>query len=121
MPAADALRGVSKDTVVYLFLNGMMLLAEVRRREGLFDWLAAHAAIRARESARRLFKPIYLVGTAVTVLLFDDANAVVLTPAVGAAARAAEVADALPYLLADNHFVAIGVPARRSACRVLGF
>jgi arsenical pump membrane protein len=68
-----------------LFLNGMMLLAEVARREGLFDWLAAHAAIQARESARRLLKPIYLVGPAVTVLLSDDANAVVLTPAVGAA------------------------------------
>jgi arsenical pump membrane protein len=71
-----------------LFLNGMMLLAEVARREGLFDWLAAHAAIQARESARRLLKPIYLVGPAVTVLLSDDANAVVLTPAVGASARA---------------------------------
>ena len=29
-----------KGTDVYLFLIGMMLLAEVARKEGLFDWLA---------------------------------------------------------------------------------
>ena len=36
---------------VYLFLIGMMLLAEMARAEGLFDWLAAHAAEHARGSA----------------------------------------------------------------------
>ena len=36
----DALTGVGKGLDVYLFLTGMMLLAEVARQEGLFDWLA---------------------------------------------------------------------------------
>jgi len=99
LPAADAWRGVLKGVDVYLFLIGMMLLAELARLEGLFDWLAAHAAGRARGSAGRLFTLVYLVGTLVTVFLSNDATAVVLTPAVAAAARAAKAEQPLPYLL----------------------
>jgi arsenical pump membrane protein len=99
LPPADALAGVAKGTDVYLFLLGMMLLAELARREALFDWLAAHAARRARGSAARLFTLVYGVGVVVTVFLSNDATAVVLTPAVAAVARAAAVADPLPYLL----------------------
>src|ERR1700694_1849506 len=93
----EALAGVAKGTDVYLFLIGMMLLAEVARQEGLFDWLAALAVRYARGSARRLFLIIYAVGTLVTVFLSNDATAVVLTPAVYAAATAARV-EPLPYL-----------------------
>ena len=51
----DALTGVAKGTDVYLFLFGMMLLAEIAREEGLFEWLAAVATSHAKGSARRLF------------------------------------------------------------------
>jgi arsenical pump membrane protein len=98
MPLSDALRAVARGADVYLFLIGMMLLSEVARREGLFDHVAAVAARHARGSARRLFVLIYAVGTVVTVFLSNDATAVVLTPAVYAAARAAK-AEPLPYLL----------------------
>jgi arsenical pump membrane protein len=94
----DAWAGIARGTDVYLFLIGMMLLAEVARTEGLFDWLAKHAASHARGSARRLFALVYLVGTVVTVFLSNDATAVVLTPAVAAVARAARAKDATPYL-----------------------
>ncbi len=93
----DAWAAVCKGTDVYLFLTGMMILAELARHEGLFDWLAAFAVRRARGSAARLFVLIYLVGTVVTILLSNDATAVVLTPAVYAAATRAK-ADPLPYL-----------------------
>ena len=96
---ADVWTGIDKGTDVYLFLFGMMLLAEVAREERLFDWLAAEAVVLARGSAKRLFALTYLVGIAVTVLLSNDATAVVLTPAVAAAVRAAKVAKPLPYLL----------------------
>jgi arsenical pump membrane protein len=99
LPLEDAWRGVAKGTDVYLFLLGMMLLAEVARREGLFDWMAAHAANLARGSAARLFALVYLVGTVVTVFMSNDATAVVLTPAVAAVARAAKAEQPLPYLL----------------------
>jgi len=95
----DALSGVAKGTDVYLFLLGMMLLAEVAREEKLFDWLAVQAVRHARGSPQRLFGLIYLVGIAVTVLLSNDATAVVLTPAVAAAVKSAKVTRPLPYLL----------------------
>jgi arsenical pump membrane protein len=44
LPWRDALSAVGKGTDVYLFLTGMMLLAELARKEGLFDWMAALAA-----------------------------------------------------------------------------
>ncbi|MFI4966768.1 MAG: arsenic transporter [Caulobacterales bacterium] len=94
---AEAARAVGKGLDVYLFLIGMMLLSEVARREGLFDWVAAFAVNRARGSPRRLFALIYGVGVVVTAFLSNDATAVVLTPAVFAAARKAK-ADPLPYL-----------------------
>jgi arsenical pump membrane protein len=99
LPLASAIRAVGNGVDVYLFLTGMMLLSEVARREGLFDWLAALAARRAKGSAGRLFMLIYAVGTIVTVFLSNDATAVVLTPAVLAVTKAAKVANPLPYLL----------------------
>jgi arsenical pump membrane protein len=97
LPWSDALNGMRKGIDVYLFLVGMMLIAELARLEGLFDWLAALAVAHARGSPQRLFLLIYLVGTVVTVLLSNDATAIVLTPAVYAATRAAG-ATPLPYL-----------------------
>ena len=83
---------------VYLFLAGMMLLSELARAQGLFDWVAAHAVRAARGSPRRLFALIYVVGILVTAFLSNDATAVVLTPAVYAATRHART-EPLPYLL----------------------
>ena len=98
LPAGTAWAGVLKGTDVYLFLVGMMLMSEVARKEGLFDWLAGIAVRAAKGSATRLFTLVYLVGTVVTVFLSNDACAVVLTPAVYAATRAAKVENPLPYL-----------------------
>ncbi|MGN6101263.1 MAG: SLC13 family permease, partial [Devosia sp.] len=98
VPPDAALAAVGKGTDVYLFLIGMMLLSEVAREEGLFDWLATQAVHRSEGSAARLFAIIYGVGILVTVFLSNDATAVVLTPAVAAATRAAKVKP-LPYLL----------------------
>ena len=89
---------VGKGLDVYLFLIGMMIMSELARREGVFDWVAAHA-VRASDGSRpRLFVLIYCVGVIVTVFLSNDATAVVLTPAVLAAVRTAE-AEPLPYLM----------------------
>ena len=99
LPASDALAGALKGTDVYLFLTGMMLLSELARQEGLFDWLAARTARLAGGSAARLFSLVFAVGTLVTIFLSNDATAVVLTPAVAAAARAADAEEPLPYLL----------------------
>jgi hypothetical protein len=57
---------------------------------------------RARRagSARTLFALVYGFGIAVTAFMSNDATAVVLTPAVIAATRAARVKHPLPYLYA---------------------
>ncbi len=97
VPVASFMGAVAEGQDVYLFLVGMMLLAELARREGVFDWLALYAVQHAAGSGRRLFDLVFLVGTVVTVLLSNDATAVVLTPAVYAACRVAGVTP-LPYL-----------------------
>lgn len=90
-----ARRGVD----VYLFLAGMMILAEVAREGGVFDWVADIARRHANGSPERLFLLIYITGVVVTALLSNDATAVVLTPAVLAVVRRAKV-KATSYVLA---------------------
>ena len=99
IPLPQAMHAVYEGSDVYLFLAGMMILAEVAREEGVFEWVADVAAQHARNSPLRLFALIYLLGAVVTALLSNDATAVVLTPAVLAVVRRAK-ADPEPYLLA---------------------
>jgi arsenical pump membrane protein len=76
----DVARAVGRGTDVYLFLAGMMVLSELARREGVFDWTASLAVGAARGSRMRLFGLVYAVGIVVTTVLSNDATAVVLTP-----------------------------------------
>jgi arsenical pump membrane protein len=98
LPWSQAGAAIAKGFDVYLFLTGMMLLSELARRKGVFDWLASLAVAAAKGSCARLFSLVYLVGIVVTVFLSNDATAVVLTPAVYQAVRKART-KALPYLL----------------------
>jgi arsenical pump membrane protein len=97
LPVAKAWTAVGKGLDVYLFLVGMMLLSETAREAGLFDRVATLAVNQAKGSTRRLFLLVYGAGTLVTAFLSNDAAAVVLTPAVYAAAKAAK-AEPLPHL-----------------------
>jgi arsenical pump membrane protein len=82
---------------VCFFLIGMMLLCELAREHGVFEWISAVAVRRANGSCLRLFALVYIVGTVVTVFMSNDATAVVLTPAIFTAIRKAKVRP-LPYL-----------------------
>ncbi|HTV16120.1 MAG TPA: arsenic transporter [Acidobacteriaceae bacterium] len=99
LPLSGAVLALREALDVCLFLAGMMILAELAREEGVFDWVADIAVHHARGSAGRLFFWVYLSGTVVTAFLSNDATAVVLTPAVLAAVRRARV-DPRPHLLA---------------------
>jgi arsenical pump membrane protein len=92
-------KAVAEGTDVYLFLIGMMLLSELAKENGVFDWLSSVAVGSARGSCSRLFALTYGIGIVVTVCLSNDATAVVLTPAVLTAVRRAKV-QPLPYLFA---------------------
>ncbi len=97
VPLSLAGRAAAKGTDVCLFLIGMMLLSEVAREHGVFDWLSSIAIRGASNSYSRLFVLVYAVGTMVTIFMSNDATAVVLTPAILAAVRKARV-QPLPYL-----------------------
>ncbi len=99
LPVRDAGHAIAEGTDVYLFLAGMMILSELAREKGVFDWIADWSAHHAEGSPRRLFFLIYAAGTIVTALLSNDATAVVLTPAVLAIVRRLKVEPA-PHLLA---------------------
>jgi len=99
IPFSAALGALAKGYDVYLFLTGMMVLAELARREGVFDWLAGLALRTAGGSRTRLFTLVYLVGIVVTTVLSNDATAIVLTPAVYVVMKKAKC-DPLPYLFA---------------------
>jgi arsenical pump membrane protein len=99
VPLKLAGQAVAKGSDVYLFLIGMMLLSELAREQGVFDWVASVAVRGARGSCSHLFMLVYAVGTLVTILMSNDATAVVLTPAILSAVRKARVSP-LPYLFA---------------------
>ncbi|GGH10777.1 arsenic transporter [Silvibacterium dinghuense] len=99
IPFRLAVHAVAEGSDVYLFLIGMMLLSELARENGVFDWLSAVAVHAARGSCMRLFALIYGVGICVTVCMSNDATAVVLTPAILAAVRRAK-AEPIPFLFA---------------------
>jgi arsenical pump membrane protein len=99
MPWHAAWAAVLKGVDVYLFLTGMMILSELAREKGVFDWIAEVAAGHAAGSPRRLFLLIYLAGTVVTAALSNDATAVVLTPAVLTVVRRLKI-NPIPHLLA---------------------
>jgi arsenical pump membrane protein len=94
-----AAKAVAEGSDVYLFLIGMMLLSELAREHGVFDWLSSAAVHSAGGSMRRLFTLVYGIGTLVTIFMSNDATAVVLTPAILKVVRKAKV-QPLPYLFA---------------------
>ena len=99
VPLKLAEKAVAEGSDVYLFLIGMMLLSEVAREHGVFEWLSSAAIRRAHGSCSRLFTLVYGIGTLVTILMSNDATGVVLTPAILSAVRKAKV-EPLPYLFA---------------------
>jgi arsenical pump membrane protein len=99
VPLRLAGKAVMEGADVYLFLIGMMLLSELAREQGVFDWLSSMAVRGADGSCGRLFALVYGIGTLVTIFMSNDATAVVLTPAILAAVRKAKVRP-LPYLFA---------------------
>lgn len=99
VPLRLAGHAVAEGTDIYLFLTGMMVLSELARSYGVFDWVASVAVEHARGSCARLFTLIYAAGTVVTVFMSNDATAVVLTPAVLGAVRRSK-AEPLPHLFA---------------------
>jgi len=79
---ADAFRTLVQDWNTFFFFLGMMTLSALAEAAGLFDWLAVQAARLAGRSAARLFLNVFLLGSLISMLLSNDATALILTPVV---------------------------------------
>ena len=99
VPLVEAGWALMQSLDVIAFLIGMMLLSELAADVGIFTWLADSAVVWSRGSAVALFAIVYGCGIVTTMLLSNDATAVVLTPAVALMARRAKV-DPVPLVLA---------------------
>lgn len=95
----QAWRSVAQGADVLLFLLGLLLLSELLRVSGFFEWAAIHAARTARGNGLALYRNVFLLGALITAFLSLDATAVILTPVVLAFVRRLNL-PALPFLLA---------------------
>ncbi len=66
----------------FFFFLGMMSLSAFAEEAGLFDWLVAQAARLAKNRASLLYLNIFLLGTLISMILSNDATALILTPIV---------------------------------------
>jgi arsenical pump membrane protein len=96
---ADAFSTLAQDWNTFFFFLGMMSLSALAEAAGLFDWLAVQAARLAGSSARRLFLNTFLLGCLISMILSNDATALILTPIVYSLTTRLRL-PALPFLFA---------------------
>src|SRR5579863_5100626 len=78
----DAISTLLHEWNTFFFFLGMMSLSALAEEAGLFDWLAVQAARLARNSASLLYLNIFLLGSLISMVLSNDATALILTPIV---------------------------------------
>lgn len=78
----DALATLLSQWNTFLFFLGMMSLSAFAEEAGLFDWLAAQAARFAKNRASLLYLNVFLLGALISMVLSNDATALILTPIV---------------------------------------
>jgi arsenical pump membrane protein len=76
----NAISTLLNDWNTFFFFLGMMSLSALAEVAGLFDWLAVQAARLAGNSARRLFLNTFVLGCLISMILSNDATALILTP-----------------------------------------
>ncbi len=96
VPPGAAAEVLQETAPVLAFLAGVLVVAAVAERAGVFTWAALWTARLAGSSLRRLFVASYLLGAAVTVLFSLDTTAVVLAPVVFRLVQQAG-ADPVPF------------------------
>src|SRR5260370_6648514 len=101
---ADALSTLLHDWNTFLFFLGMMSLSALAEVAGLFGWLAVQAARLSGNSSRRLFLNTFLLGSIISMLLSNDATALILTPVIYTLVTRLRL-PVLPYLFACTFIV----------------
>ena len=94
--AADVLTGEWNTLGFFL---GLMVISAIAEEAGVFEALALQATRWGGGSAARLYVAIFLVGTATSVFLSNDATALILTPVVYAIVTRLRL-PVLPFMFA---------------------
>src|SRR5438552_14668673 len=76
----DAFITLLKDWNTFLFFLGLMSLSALAEAAGIFDWLAVQTARLSGSSSQRLFLNTFLLGSLISMILSNDATALILTP-----------------------------------------
>jgi arsenical pump membrane protein len=79
---SQAWQTIAQGGNVLLFLLGLLILSELLRASGFFEWAAIHAAKAADGDGRALYRNVFLLGAVTTACLSLDTTAVILTPVV---------------------------------------
>ncbi len=79
---AQAGRAVAQGADVLLFLLGLLILSDLLRASGFFEWAAILAARAAKGDGKALYRNVFVLGAATTAFLSLDTTAVILTPVV---------------------------------------
>ncbi|SJZ44454.1 Na+/H+ antiporter NhaD [Marinactinospora thermotolerans DSM 45154] len=98
LPTAVAVDSVARVSPLLLFLTAVIVLAELARRDGLFDVIATRVAILGRGNYALLFALCLAFASLTTALFNLDTTAVLLTPVLLALAARAGIA-ALPLAM----------------------
>lgn len=94
---ASAMSAIVAQWNVLLFITGLMGIAAAAEISGAFAWIASYIVHAGQGSRRKLFVYLFLAGAAMTLLLSNDATAVVLTPIVYVAVARRQM-DPMPFL-----------------------
>jgi len=78
----QAWQTVSDGTNVLLFLLALLLLSDLLRASGIFEWAAIHAARASGGDGTVLYRNVFILGAITTACLSLDTTAVILTPIV---------------------------------------
>jgi arsenical pump membrane protein len=79
---AQAWATVTQGADVLLFLLGLLILSDLLRTSGFFEWAAILATRAANGDGRALYRNVFLLGAVTTAFLSLDTTAVILTPVV---------------------------------------
>lgn len=96
---SDALAVLVGEWNVFCFFLGLMLIAAIADRAGVFDVLALGAARLAGGETSRLYLAVFAIGALITAILSNDATALILTPVIYTLATRLRIA-VLPFMFA---------------------
>ncbi len=112
VPLQNALLVELHNWNIFLFFLGMMSIAALGDRSGVFDLIAFNAARVARGRVTALYTAVFVLGTGISLLFANDSTALVLTPIVYTLVVRLAL-DPLPFVFATT-FIAdtasVGLP-----------